>query len=465
MAFRSWSWVALALAVGCGARSSLELSEQGSVSSGAGAGTTSSVTATSGAGGGLPPVVPCTYALSGDPQIAVSFSDRHAISAQLLTTNGDPASGPLEVAIEYIASGGSSPLHPENPVTRIQLEPGSADLIPGATVVAGIESHSYGLLARNEQRMALAWYSDAPGLNGVSVRTIDVDDNQLGPARLLEPGSFSVSAVVAGPSLVGSELAGQGFAVAWRRPADPNQPATRAMAILDADATVVAGPHEVTPALDTPPSPSLVWTGDSYLIANAYGPDCPMGETLCTPDAVTIHRYQPPVPDAEPIVAVTAISVRPGESARRAQLAHYDGNTILVWEETTPEKKDLRLVLLDPRGEPLGPPITVETLDVDDRWTVHTSDQGIAVAYLRIGDDDGPPGQPGAAFLHVLALDEDGTLIGTTSPVPITLPQGGSPSIASLGGEPRSLAIAWSGLGPEGLDVSFIARLRCVDGS
>lgn len=463
MAFRSWSWVGLALAVGCGARSTLDASEQGTVSSGAGAGISSSVVTTSGAGGGVPSVVPCSYLLSGDPQIAVSLPDRHAISAQVITTNGDPNDGPLEVAIEYIASGGSSALHPENPITRIQLEPASPDLIPGATTVAGIESHSYGLLARNAGRMALAWYSDAAGLNGVSVRTIDVDDNQLGAARLLESGAFSVSSIVAGPSLAGTRLAGQGFAVAWRRPADPNAPATRAMAILDADANVVAGPHDVTPALGTPPSPSLVWTGESYLIANAYGAECPVGETLCTPDAVTIHRYQPPVPDAEPIVPITSISVRPGETARLARLAHYGGRTFVAWEETTPEQKDLRLVSLDPMGEPLGPPITVETLQPDDRWNLHTSDQGVAVAYLRSSDDDGPPDQPGAAFLHVMALDEDGALIAITPPVPITLPQGSSPSIASLGGDPRSLAIAWSGLGPQGLDVSFIARMRCVE--
>lgn len=287
MAFRSGSWVALALAVGCGARSTLELSEAGAAGAGAGAGSTSSVSTTGvGGGGGALPVVPCTYALSGAPQIAISLPDRHAISAQVITTHGDPAQGPLEVAVEYIASGGSSTLHPENPITRIELQPATADLVLGDTVVAGIESHSYGLLARNGGRMALAWYTDAMGLNGVAVRTVDIASGQLGPVNQLEAGSFSVSSIVAGPSLVGGELTGEGFAVAWRRPGEPNAPVTRAVAILDADGTIVAGPHDVTPALDTPPSPSLVWTGESYLVANAYGPECPPGEPLPGPASV-----------------------------------------------------------------------------------------------------------------------------------------------------------------------------------
>jgi len=456
--------MALALAVGCGARSTLEVSEEGVSSSGAGAGSSSSVTTSgTGGGGGRLPVVPCTYALSGDPQIAVSFPDRHAISAQVITTNGDPSGGPLEVAVEYIASGGSSTLHPENPITRFELQPATADLIPGATVVAGIESHSYGLLARGRGRLALAWYTDAPGLNGIAVRTVDVANNALGGVNQLEPGSFSVSSIVAGPSLMGGQLGGPGFAVAWRRPADPNEPTTRAMAILDADATMVGGPYDVTPALDSPPSPSLIWTGESYLIANAYGAECPPGEPLCVADALTIHRYEPPVPDAEPIVAVTSIPV--GEAARRPRLLHYGGRTLVLWEESVGDGRELRSAELDTLGNVVRGPLTLTELQSEDRWTAHASDQGIALAYLRPSGDDGPPDQPGAAHLHVFNVDAEGSILATVPPIPITLPQGAAPSIASLGGEPRSLAIAWSGLGPDGLDVTFLARLRCTDGS
>lgn len=179
---------------------------------------------------------------------------------------------------------------------------------------------------------------------------------------------------------------------------------------------------------------------------------------------MTIHRYQP-APDAEPIVAAATYAVAPGQTARRPRLVHDGGRTFVLWEEADGEGMLLRMAELDGVGNDVRGPVPVTALQPQDRWSAHASDQGTALAYLRPSGDDGPPDQPGAAHLHVITIDPAGPVLSEVTPVPVTLPQGASPSIASLGGQPRSLAIAWSGLGPEGLDVTFLARLRCVDGS
>lgn len=462
MTCRDWAWWgAAALAVGCGARSTLDLSGQDAASAGVGAGTSSS--AATGAGGSEQPAVPCTYRLSGAPEVAIALPDRHATSAQLVTTNDDPEQGPLAIAVEYIASGGTSPLHPENPITRFQLEPSTARLTEGSTVVAGVESHSYGLLARNDDRIALAWFTDVGAFGRAAVRTIGVADQSLGPLQDLEPGSSSVTSLVSGPSVEAGAFDGDGYAVTWRRAADPGAPTTRAMAVLDDDGRVVSGPFDVTPAIQTPPSTALVWSGEHYLIATSYGPDCPPNEPLCARDAVVIHRFSPPIPDAPPVSSVTAIAVRPGESASPPRLVHHDGRTFLFWAESDGEQLELRLVELDGMGVPMASPSTIMTTNEDARWTAHASDQGIAVAWLELSGDDGPPDQPGAAFLQVLALDQSGVSLETIDPVPVTLPQGAAPSVGALGGTPRSLAIGWSGRGANGYDVTYLARLRCVE--
>ncbi|MCA9619890.1 MAG: hypothetical protein KC731_12785 [Myxococcales bacterium] len=459
----------LSVAAGCGARSALDTgaSDRGGALGHGGSGGTGGA---GGEGGSTVPPLPCRYDVMGGPVVAVSIPDRHAESPAMVTTNGDPGARPLEVALQYVASGGSSPLHPDNPVVRLMLQADTPEVTEGATVVAGVESHSYGLMVRSTSgdRLLLTWFTDLAGSGRLAARTIGVADNSLGAILDVDAGASGAAGLAAGAGLTSAgSLSGSGHAITWRRNPNPGGPRPTSLAILDDDGALQAGPHDLTPFLDTPPGAHVAWTGSSYVAAVAYGDDCPVGEALCTPRSVTVLRYHPPADGGDPIEVVATIAADVESIPQRPRLLNYTGRTWLVWGEsgsTTASDQRVRLVELDPSGEPLGASSLVAEVPLGAPVQGHASDQGIVLAWPAPSGDDGPPDMPGVFELHVLALDHDGNELGVVDPIPITTPQAVGPSIVHLGGSPRSLALAWSGYREGGgTDVTYLARLRCVE--
>ncbi len=476
-------WFAsLLVLLACGGRTGLQIdgdeTSGGGVDAvgGSGPGGSMGVGGAGGTGGGIggdPVLPPCLfgYASAGEPVVAVSLENKHAVSPTVVTTNADPDAGPLEVAIQYIASGGSGP-HDSNGMTRVEVGADWPDVTLGSRTTVGIESHSYGLhvTSTSGERMALVWFSDAGGVGRVAFRTVDVAKNTLGPVVDIEAGAFSAMGLSAGAALDTNNTShvGEGYGVTWSR--NLGGARQRVMSVLDDEGRILTGPHPVTPELSSLVASDSVWTGTHYVFATGFREACPPNEPLCEPNALVLTRFRTASGDENDdsgidVVASFGPSVDGGRP-RRPELVHHDGRTWLIWaEESAMATRSLRAVELAQDGTPLDVPAFWDTVpSTSSHVTAHASDQGLALAWLEPNPAGGPPDEPGAGWLHLRSFSLDGVRGDDTDRLPITRFQGSAVAVASLGGaDQRSLVVTWSGQpAGTGLDVAYVTRFDCV---
>jgi hypothetical protein len=465
--------------IACGARSELWFDQgQGK----GGAVTTSSGSGGSGSGdggtdGGPPPPL-CSYESAGPPVEILQFPNRSASSPSLVAIT-DGAEGAAQLALQVFASGGPSALHSDNEIARLrvgQAWPAGAtiDLAPQAV---GIESHSWAELARAPAgiaRLAISWFSD-PGMVGrVAFRPFELASWSPGPVVDIDLDGTVALALVAGSGVgpMGVGYEGAGYGLVWRnRDPEAEQLLRPMVAVVDVDGTVGLGPHAVA-GFSPPPhrNPSALWSGETYLLATSY-PTCSPSDELCVPASVVITRLRPATGDAyddSGLELVTSMGVaETGTAPGRPALAHHLGRSWLSWAEGPPadpaSPRSLRVAELTSAGELAAGPATVATDVVPlTRPTLTASDQGLSLIWTQDSGDDGPPDQPGAAELVILALSHDLAPMAPPLHIPITAAQPAYPSATTLTA-PRSLVITWSGVSQNSpLDVAFLARLDCV---
>ena len=465
----------ISIAAGCGGRSELDVNDVVAGGGNGASGATGGNGGAMGGGGSQPDLPPCTYDIAGEPMVVAQLPERHSIAPSMVVVNAGAPGTLAEIAFQYIASGGNSPLHSENLFSRARLD----ELWPGVTIdppfTLGAESHSYGLLAqsRSGQRQALTWWSDLGGLGHVAFRTVDSDTNQLSPQITVDASGQSAVGFAAGAALgpLGVGHDGVGYAIAWRRPSDAPGLRTTELAILTESGEMVSGPHRLTPALEIAPASSVLWTGEHYVIVSNYGDDCPPNEPLCEPNTMVVTRFRPASGDAFDDSGIdivhTVYPAMQGGQMSRARLAHHAGRSWLAWTEPSSvpdsQERDIRLLELAADGSAVGDAKLVgATPGGSSSPKLLASDQGLVLSWFEPGDDFGPPDQPGASLLRGLALDDNGTVLGEVPPLPITDAQNPPPSLVATS-TPRAVYVLWSGtqIGG-GLDVSYMARWDCI---
>jgi hypothetical protein len=448
-----------ATSLDCGARSSLDadgLASGSAAGAGSGAGG-------QGAGGQAP--AGCLLELSGEPISVVSFPDRQVRSPSLVVIDGGEPP-PASVAIQVFAGGGDSVLHSDIQIARLAVSaPWPSVVQEQAPMLLGIESHGWAEMAHapgDLDQIAIAWFSDPGFVGRTAFRLLDVPSWSPGPPVDLSFDGSSALALVPGSGVgaLGVGYEGDGYAVAWREPFDGDADTHAILAVLDVDGGVVLGPHVQALAAPYPgPSPSLVWSGASYLVATAH------------PDSLTfgVERIRPASGDALDDSGIEPVwtDERMGQPLRPS-LATHGGRTWMLWREQKPEDpsgpRRLLLQELDPQGERLGPVRTLGEVRALGRAMLQAGRFGLTVVYAAHGDPLADDDQPGRSSIVVGQYDYEGTPMAPPIEIPATLVDlYGPPSLVEIA-NPKALLVSWAGHGVDsGLEEAYLAMLECRD--
>lgn len=485
-----WLWAALygalvgAAASGCGSRSALRASESvdaaagsGGASGGAsgsggfttggsaGAGGASGGAGGSAGAGGVP--FDCGSLAAGPATEVLSFPDRHATAPSAVTLD---TMSPPRIALQAFASGGSSPLHDDIRLLRFTLDataPAGIALELGPTLV-GLDSHGWGNLSLappGVSGVALAWHGDPGGASRPMFRAIPAESWTPTPvANLAPPGTGeAVLALAAGAATnPGGEYGGQGYGVVWRRVGGPSGNATYPVAaVVDVAGTVVIGPHEVSPPSTYPGrSPSIVWSGSTYLLATA-AKECAAGDPPCVNDAVTISRLRPKAG----VELVSALGAAPGYVPARPTLSRQGDLVRVAWVER-PELPGsparVNLWTLATNGNPLVGGVLLETdSDPQSRVTSNTDAAFVALVWAESGDPSLSHDQLGRSRIELRVQDDSGAVFGAQ--LPSTLFHSYGPPFVVGRGALGSWLVVWGARSmTTGFDVTYAARVDCT---
>lgn len=475
--------IAIGLASACGSRSGLLAGGGGNGGSGAiapqpdaaagtgassgsgGAGGSGAAGGSAGSGGSAGAPFICQALSAGAATEVLSFPDRHAVAPSAVLLD---ALSPPRVALQAFATGGNSLLHDDIRLARYVADDAapagiSLELDP---ILAGIESHGWGNLALAPgglRDVALAWHGDPGGFGRPMFRTIDFDTWSPGStADLTQNGDGeAVLALAPGASTgaFGAGYAGNGYGVVWRDVLGPSNDSTRPVAaVLDAAGSVMIGPHEVSAASAYPGrSPSLVWSGTTYLLATAV-----------ENTSIVISRIRPASGDAvddSGIESVAVLEVTPNWFAGRPALAR-DGDVVrIAWLERAPAGSDLARIVtatLATNGElvAMGPEPTA--VAPESRVAVHARNGAMALAWVEVGDAALPDDTPGRSRIVVQFENPDGSSASAAIPSPL-FHDYGAPNILGRGAPGTLLAVWGARSMKDGHDVTYAARLDCIE--
>jgi hypothetical protein len=472
--------IALALSASCGSRSALLVDSRSDVpdaaagsggSAGfggtAGAGTGGGSAGVAGLGGsaGVGGQTACLALATGNAVELLSFPDRHATapSAVLL-----PELSPPRVAIQAFASGGWSTAHSDIQVARFVTSEASpsgleAELSP---MLVGIESHGWANMVHAPgtlRELLLTWHGDPGGYGRPMFRRIEIDGWSPGSAVDIAGSGEAVLDTAPGQSLgpSGFGYAGNGYAVVWRRVPVGGGQTDPVVAVVDENGQPVIGPHAVAPPTAYPGrSPSVLWSGVTYLLATSFGAE-----------GIELARLRPPSGDLwddSGIELANAIVVPKGMRAGRPALALAGSNVILAWLERPLEgiqgpsrvrvvraSADGNLIIDSGTNLPVGAP--------ESRVTLHAGSAGVIVSWSETGDAALPDSMAGRSRIMVVrlapGLDAPAVWSQIASP---RFHDYAPPHTVSRGTE-GGLTSVWSGRAMSGgLDVVYGARLDCV---
>lgn len=434
-----------------------------------------------------PPVVlPCVLASAGDPIPVLKFNEKHTEAPSLVVLDPGQPPGPsgeraAVLAIQGFASGGSYEPHDDVRLARLRIEPpwpaGVVEEKPPVTY--GQESHGWGEMSHapgSINGLGLAWHSDMGGHGRPVFRAWDVASwSPAAPVDIASQGEAVLDlAPGASTGQFGVGYAGDGYAVTWRNVdynADSGSPTRPVVAVLDSVGNVMLGPHAAAGYLPYPgKSPSLVWTGATYLVAVSYG-TCPAGDPLCAERSVVISRFRPASGDAYDDSGIEQVSVFKAISASstplRPAIASWGGTTWLGWFEADPNDdkapRTLRVVRLGPQGDSMGATLQVtEQAMPISALGLSASEVGVALTWAEQGDTSLPQSKLGHSRITVRLLDMEGVEHGPPVIVPATSynDYGWTPSVGIA--HPRGLMVTWSGMDlTGGYWRAFLGRLSC----
>lgn len=454
----------------CGARTSLQ-AEGGSAAGGAGGATTTTTSGgggEGGEGGTIIPEPPCRLEVMGHAVQAIATPSSNASSPSIVAIAPESPGTPSHIAIQALTS--IEP-HPVNVVGRWRLAedwPEGADIVELPTIF-GIESHSWGATAPTPDGTGLAmmWFSD-PGFEGrVAFRQLDFASWEGGPNVDLsfEGGGPIALGSGAGVGDFGVGHAGLGYAAVWRQSVDTGMGffAQPQIAILDEQGSIQLGPHPLGPLVESPGvSPSIAWSGESYLIATSWGscqtPDCP-GE-------LTLHRFRPASGDEIDDSGIDLVwSEDVPDTANRPVIASHEGRTWMAYV-VGPDADDAPQMVvareLSGDGSRLGEPIVVDASTLPTGGLRLTAAPfGLVMMWATDGDDPSlTPEDVGYTQLQIRHLGFDGVEASPPLSVPATQYVSSGPTALAAVEAPRGIAFTWAGTGG-GPDVAYLGLLRC----
>lgn len=474
------SLVTVTVAAACGGRSPLEDPGGTSVAAGgnggSGGGSTSPIDAGPDSPTPPPPLAACPIE-AGIAWDIVSLGDRRATAASVA------AIGASEVAVQFFANALGSPLPDDIEITRFSMGPSWPGDMAQKTEpkLFGPYAHGWGNLAVSPSgtELALTWQGDLGGSGGPRFRRWDIaswspkDVVDISPG----PGGESVLATAAGAGIgaLGVGYGGQGYGVIWRDTSTgTGNDATPVASILDTAGQTVLGPHPVAGKAEYPGrSPSIVWSGSSYLIATACT-SCAPGDALCAPYSVVISRVRPAsgdLVDDSGVDFVTSIPTAAGSTAiGRAVLATHEGRTYVAWSEGDSidpgEPRRVLVAELSAAGEVVSSPVMLEKdAPLQSRVTLLASPLGVSVTWVETIGPSVPPAEIGYSGIVTTHLSPDLEELSHRVTVPTTYWDTYGPPIAAALTNPKSLLLVWSGapeLSSLGEKDVWAARLDCA---
>jgi hypothetical protein len=306
----------------------------------------------------------------------------------------------------------------------------------------------------------------------VLLRTIDVASFACGATVSLSTTGSTPWGLAAGAGVgsAGQGYAGEGYGILWEEITQSGNQSLRrpVVVVLDPAGGVVQPPVPVAAAVPYPDfeerTPSLVWSGSTYLLATAFD-RCGSPDPLCTSVTTVVTRLRPDGANSRVEVAATIPVSETDNVPRRPAIAHDDRGTLLVWAEgprdATPST--IRGVALAADGTLAGP---VQLLSTTAQPAGGVRVAATDLARVAVWAEDGDPGLPdealGRSRLVFQILDEsvgrhgDPVLLDSTrfSSHNVT------PTVAI--GRPRGLLHTWSARSQEGgREAAFIGLVGC----
>ncbi len=399
---------------------------------------------------------PCVLEPIGSPQIVLEFVDRHSNRPRLAWLSQEQ--GTHRIALVALASGGSSPLHPDIQITRLTVDDTIA--VDQSPQLLGPQSHTWTELAygSGREQLAIAWYSDPGQVGRVAFRALDVTTWSASPQVDLSFDGSAALALVAGPSAgpFGVGYGDQGYGVAWRESDYQQDPViTRTMvAVLNDDGAIQLGPHQQ--GTDNPYpgiSPTMTWTGETYLLASG-------------PGDITIERFRPASGDTYDDSGIELVTNLPTNAPpSRPKLGHDSNRTWVAWTEGIKgAPRTVHTQRLSAQGNPLGNSNTAATNTVPRGGiSLAAASFGTLVAYSEGANASASSDQIGHSQIRVLALGADGLPFAGPRTLWTTRQEMYSyPALTALE-NPRGALLAWSAVSPQGLATIWAQQLRCVD--
>jgi len=414
-----------------------------------------------------PALWPCLAPAWQEPTEVIAFSDRHATAPSMVVLESGAVGKPPQIAIQVAASGGSSPLHPDLQIARLQLDPGiwpEALVLDRAPQLLGDHAHGWGEMVRTDDGVDLGWHGDLvmnqgrPRLRRMSAATwtatatVDV-----------WPESEAVLALAASST---------GLAMAWRDVQSVSATTTTSrpmMALLDAQGQVVAGPWPGAQAEPYPGRTVTLTHSSTHFLAAAGYVRCEDGPGPCQPHAVGVLRIDP---QTGPMVATWLPTANPGGApGRRIALSAMDGEVWAAWSETGVDAsgpQSLHVARLAADGtKRLGPVQVASGVHPISSPRLAATRFGLVLVWAEANDTTLPLDQPGRSRLMLLWLDLDGSPLHGPDAYPVTqIDTYGPPDVVALD-EPRGLLITWSGASrtvSQVHDVAYVAGVDCSGG-
>lgn len=375
---------------------------------------------------------------------------------------------PSDVAIQALAS--IEP-HPVNVVGRWRLAedwPVGASLVEMPTIF-GIESHSWGATAPapDGSGLAMMWFSD-PGFEGrVAFRHLEFSSWEGGPNIDLSFGGGGPIALASGAGVgeFGVGHGGLGYAAAWRQSIDTGMGffAQPEIAILNEEGDIRLGPHGLGPLVESPGvSPSIAWSGESYLIATSWG-GC---ANVDCPGDLTVHRFRPASGDAFDDSGIDLVWTEDvPDTVNRPVIASHGGRTWMAYvvgpdDEDAPQSVIARELASD--GTRLGEPIVVDpSTQPTGGLRLTAAPFGLVTMWATDGDDPTlSPSDLGYTELQIRHLGFDGVEASAPLALPATHYTSSGPTALTAVETPRGIALTWAGAG-RGPDVAYLSLLTC----
>ena len=459
----------------CGSRSGVldaeTLTSGGSGGMGGGSGGTGGSSASGGSGGGAAGQdVVCPLEVRGGPQTILQFADASALSPDAALAFPGAATRDAEVAVFAVASDAAP--HTDNRAVLLGFAATAVKTLKTPKVF-GIESHSYGFIARSQgeaQRFLVTWVGDHDGKTALRLRSVNGETWQGGPIKDMgdAAGTPQVLEAGAGVSLAGGH-SGNGYFLAFRHQVDKSSSELR-VGVLSESGTQTSSFHPV--AKDGSSSSSrvaAVWSGKHYLIARTSA-FCLEVDGLCKDRSVILLRYRPASGDLFDDSGIDyAGEIQPLSTASRplapSMSAHEDSAYVAFGSGKFLGDQEVRVVRaarLSASGQVLARVNLQTQRAVESAVTVHASRFGVSLAWLEDGEPTLSNGSPGRSRLVLRHLTHNLEPMGDELVVPITKGTSSPIRLTSFR-RPEQIVAVWGGTSPaSSRSVVFAARFACA---